>query len=163
MIIETGRILAIEPQGLWVETIQRSACSSCQAQKGCGHSALAKFGSSASYLWVLLDGRDPAHYSVGSQVDIGVPEDVIARGSMFIYILPLMSMIAVTLIAHLQSLSDGLSALSALGGLLFGALIVRWRSYQTRFDVRLQPVLVDDVFWQNAQSNAQVIQTCELE
>lgn len=144
MIIETGHIISIELQGMWVETLQRSACGSCHAQKGCGHSALAKMGVSASRLWVLFEGRDPAKYSIGDQVTIGVPEDVIAKGSLFVYMTPLFFMIAATLIAHQEKLSDAMSAVAALLGLLVGAVIVRWRSYQTRFDSRLQPVLVDD-------------------
>ncbi len=157
MIIETGRIVAIEPQGLWIETIQRSACGSCQAQKGCGHSALAKFGASASRLWVLLDGRDAKCFSLGDEVQIGVPEEVIAGGSLFVYMLPLLAMIAATLAAHNMQLSDGLTAICALLGLLVGAFIVRWCSHLIRFDSRLQPVLVD------AQMSVQVIAHCVQE
>lgn len=144
MIFETGLIVAIEPQGLWVETIQISACGSCQAQKGCGHSLLAKFGASASHIWVLLDGRRPDAYQINDQVRIGVPEDVVARGALFIYLVPLAAMLVATLLAHQQQASDGASALAAFAGLLLGAAIVRLRSYQIRFDKRLQPVLVDD-------------------
>ena len=157
MILETGRIVAIEPQGLWVETIQRSACGSCQAQKGCGHSALAKFGASASRLWVLLEGRDANCFSLGDEVQIGVPEEVIAGGSLFVYMLPLLTMIAATLTAHSSHLSDGLTAICALLGLLAGAAIVRWCSHLIRFDSRLQPVLVD------AQTSVQVIAHCAQE
>jgi sigma-E factor negative regulatory protein RseC len=157
MLLETGRVVAVEPQGLWVETIQRSACGSCQAQKGCGHSLLAKFGASASSLWVLLDGRDASRYQVGNEVQIGVPEAVIANGSLFVYMVPLLAMIAATVIAHQQLLSDGLSALCALIGLLVGAAVVRFCSHLIRFDIRLQPVLVDE------QMKQQVIETCALE
>lgn len=143
MILETGRIVDIEPQGLWVETIQRSACGACHAQKGCGHSALAKFGASASRLWVGLDGRDMQHFTLGDEVQIGVPEDVIATGSLFVYLLPLLSMIAATLIAHSAHLGEGWMALCAFIGLLFGAAIVRWCSHLIRSDSRWQPVLVD--------------------
>ncbi len=157
MLLETGRIVSIESQGLWVETIQRSACGSCQAQKGCGHSLLAKVGASASQLWVLLEGRDASHYQVGHEVQIGVPEEVIARGSLFVYMVPLLSMIAATVLAHHSLLSDGVTAICALIGLLVGAAIVRWCSHLIRFDSRLQPVLID------AQPKAQSIQTCALE
>lgn len=157
MLLETGRILAIEPQGLWVETIQRSACGSCQAQKGCGHSILAKFGTTASSLWVLLEGRDPAQYKVGDEVQIGVPEEVIANGSLFVYLVPLVTLLIATFIAHRQGLTDGLVAISAFVGLLVGGAIVRWCSYLIRFDNRLQPVLVD------AKTRVQAIQVCEQE
>ncbi|HWV14005.1 MAG TPA: SoxR reducing system RseC family protein [Cellvibrio sp.] len=143
MILETGRVMAIEPKGLWVETIQLSACGSCRAQKGCGHSALAKIGTSASQLWVLLDGRNPESYRLGDEVCIGVPEAVVAGGAMFIYMVPLLTMLVATFTAYQQSASDSMSALAALAGLLLGGAIVRLRAHQTRFDTRLQPVLVD--------------------
>jgi sigma-E factor negative regulatory protein RseC len=154
MILETGRIVAIEPGGLWVETLQRSACGSCQAQKGCGHSMLAGMGASASYLWVLLDGRDAGAYRLGDQVRIGVPEEVIVKGSLLVYMLPLLAMIAVVVLAHSQALGDGATALCGFAGLLSGALIVRLGCWQTRFDTRLQPVLVDE------QVPVRVIQPC---
>jgi sigma-E factor negative regulatory protein RseC len=144
MILETGVVVAVEPQGLWVETIQQSACGSCRAQKGCGHSALAKMGASASRLWVLLDGRDSASYALGDEVNIGVPEDVIAHESLFMYMVPLGAMLAATCMAYQYEANDGASALAALLGLLCGGVVVRWRAHQTRFDRRLQPVLVDD-------------------
>ncbi len=145
MILEVGRIVAIEQRGLWVETIQQSACNSCRAQKGCGHSLVAKFGASASRIWVMLDERDNSRYSLGDEVRIGVPEDVIARGALFIYMVPLLSMLAAVFIAHLQAMSEGASLMYAVVGLAFGASVVRWRSYQTRFDSRLQPVVVDNL------------------
>jgi len=144
MLLETGRIVAVEPQGLWVETLQRSACGSCQAQKGCGHSLLAKAGARADYLWVLLEARDATHYCLGQEVQIGVPEELITRGSLLVYWVPLMGLLAATLFAHQQHWGEGVMALAALLGLLLGGVIVRWHAYQTRFDSRLQPVLVDE-------------------
>ena len=145
MILEIGRVVAVEPQGLWVETIQRSACGSCQAHKGCGHSLLAKFGaSSASRLWVLLEGDDTNQYCVGDKVQIGISEDLITQSALFIYLMPLLSMLGATVLAHHQALTEGVSVIWALGGLILGAFIVRWHSHQTRFDSRLQPVVVGD-------------------
>lgn len=144
MIAETGRIVAVEPNGLWVETIQRSTCGSCAAQKGCGTSLLARLAGHSSYLWVLLDGRDPARYQLGDDIQLGIPEDVVVKGSLFVYLLPLLLMIVGSGLADAWSASEGLSVLGALVGLLFGGLVVRWRAQQTRFDPRLQPVLLDE-------------------
>jgi sigma-E factor negative regulatory protein RseC len=157
MIIESGRIVKIEPEGLWVETIQRSSCDACRAQKGCGHSALAKLGASASRLWVLLEGRDANDYSLGEIVEVGVPEDLIVKGSLFIYLVPLVGMLAGTFFTHRAGASDLVSVLTALSGLFLGALIVRLRAYQTRFDTRLQPVLVDD------QKSVRILSAVSLE
>lgn len=143
MICESGRVVAIEPQGLWVETIQASACGKCQAQKGCGHSMMGKLGAKSSYLWVLFDGRNSNDFAVGQLVQVGVPEDLVVSGSVFIYMVPVVAMVLATAVAHHYFLSDGASIVGALIGLMAGAFIVRWRSHQNRFDPRLQPTLID--------------------
>lgn len=144
MITETGRIVAIESSGLWVETIQRSTCGSCAAQKGCGQSLMSRLLGHTSYLWVLLEGRDAAQYQLGQEIQIGVPETVVVKGSLFVYLVPLFFMLAAAGVADTVTQSDGWSAVGAMLGLLTGGLLVRWRAHQTRFDRRLQPVLLDE-------------------
>src|SRR5690625_146626 len=108
MIAETGRIVAIEPECLWVETIQRSTCGTCVAQKGCGQSLMAKWTGHNSYLWVLLQGRDPDNYRLGDEIQLGVPEEVVVNGSLFVYLLPLISIILVRVLSHVMYAHDGL-------------------------------------------------------
>lgn len=144
MIHEKGRIVAIEPEGLWVETIQRSTCQSCSAEKGCGQSMMAKLSGHTSYIWVLLQGRDAACYQLGEEIEIGVPEAVVVNGSLFAYLVPLLAMLSACGLAHSQFAREGITIISAFAGLFLGALLVRWRSNRTRFDSRLQPVLMDD-------------------
>lgn len=144
MITETGRVVAVESEGLWVETIQRSTCGSCSAQKGCGQSLMAKLMGHTSYLWVLLEGRDASDYKLGDEIQIGVPETVVVKGSLFVYLVPLVLMLLVAGLAQSLTGSDGWSALGALVGLFLGGAVVRWRARQTRHDPRLQPVLLDE-------------------
>jgi sigma-E factor negative regulatory protein RseC len=141
MIIETGKVVSVEPEGLWVETISRSVCGSCKAEKGCGQSLMAKWYGHTSYIWVLLEGRDPEAYKPGDSIQIGIPEDIIAKGSMLVYLVPLVLLTAT--LVH-QFASELVTVLGAVAGLLLGGLIIRWHAYKTRFDPRLQPVLVDD-------------------
>ena len=144
MIQEKGRIVAVEQEGLWVETIQRSTCGSCSAEKGCGQSLMAKLSGHTSYIWVLLQGRDSNQYHLGDEVEIGIPEAVVANGSLFAYMVPLLAMIFAAGFAHYQTGSEGITILSALAGFVGGALVVRWHAHRTRFDARLQPVLIDE-------------------
>jgi sigma-E factor negative regulatory protein RseC len=144
MILEVGLVIAVEPGGLWVDTIQRSVCGSCQAQKGCGQSLLSQFAANTSRLWVLLDGRDAEHYREGDEVRIGIPQDALVINALFIYMVPLVGMMLATMLAHQQALSDASSALCALGGLMLGGFVVRWRTHHNRFDNRLQPIVVGD-------------------
>ena len=41
MILETATVVALEPQALWVDAVQKSACDTCMP-KGCGTQVLSK-------------------------------------------------------------------------------------------------------------------------
>lgn len=144
MIIETGKVVSVEPEGLWVETITRSVCGSCKAEKGCGQSLMAKWAGHSSYIWVLLEGRDPTKYRQGDAVEIGVPEEVVAKGSLFIYSIPLITLLLFTFVANKLFSSEPLIVLSGLVGLCVGGLLVRWHAERNRFNPNLQPVIIDD-------------------
>jgi sigma-E factor negative regulatory protein RseC len=144
MILETGKIVSIEPEGVWVETIQRSVCGTCKAEKGCGQSLMAKWGAQTSYIWVLLEGRNPDEFHIGDEIQIGIPEDVVVKASMLAYVMPLILMLMMTTAAHLLFNYEVLTALGALLGLVLGGFILRWHSQRSRYDTRLQPVLVDE-------------------
>lgn len=89
MIEESVKILEIDNNFLWVEGIQRSACHTCSAQQGCGQSLLAKWAAQPVRLQIPLDGRDAGSFKIGQDVTIGIAEHVMVRGSLLIYLLPL--------------------------------------------------------------------------
>lgn len=66
-------------------------------------------------------------------------------------------MIVAVMLAHSRAMGDLATAICALGGLLLGAAIVRVRSWQIRFDNRLQPVLVGE------RASVRVIRSCEVD
>ncbi|UTF61424.1 SoxR reducing system RseC family protein [Gilvimarinus sp. DA14] len=144
MLVESGKIVAVEADGLWVETIVKSTCGSCAAQKGCGQSLMARFAGHTTFIWVSLGGRDAAHYQIGDSIELGVPEQVVANGSMLVYFVPLLGLLTATVGVHHLGAGEGLTTLAGLAGLIAGGALVRWRAYVTRHDSRLQPVLLDD-------------------
>jgi sigma-E factor negative regulatory protein RseC len=81
------------------------------------------------------------HLKIGQDVSIGIPEDVIVKGSMLVYILPVICAVAGAWLGG--SSGDGASIVSSLIGLLLGGLIVSLQSKKTRNDLRYQPVLLD--------------------
>jgi sigma-E factor negative regulatory protein RseC len=103
-----------------------------------------KWDGHSAYIWVLLEGRDPANYQLGDEIQIGIPEEVIAKGALMVYMVPLLTLVIATALAHQQFGHEGITTLSGFAGLLLGGLIVRWHSWRTRLDSNLQPVLVDD-------------------
>lgn len=149
MISESGRVVAVEQDSLWVETIQQSSCNSCAAKPGCGQGLMATWGLQTSHIRVLLGGRDSGAYPIGSWVEFGVPGAVVVNGSLFVYLLPLLGLVIGAGLGELWSASgsaaESVTAWSALLGFLLGGAIVRWHAFKTRNDPRLQPLLIDDL------------------
>jgi sigma-E factor negative regulatory protein RseC len=141
MIIETATVVALESDALWVETIQKTACEACVAQKGCGTRVLSKLTGKTNRIRVLAN-RSCADLKIGQDVSIGIPEDVIVKGSMLVYILPVLCAVIGAWLGG--SSGDLVSIASALSGLLLGGLIVSLQSNKARNDLRYQPVLLDD-------------------
>lgn len=143
MIKESGRVVAVERDGLWVETVQQSSCNSCAAKSGCGQGLMAKWGLQTSYIRVLLAGRDKGSYPIGSRVEFGVPEAVVVNGSLLVYLLPLLGLVTSAGLGELWSTSELASLCSALLCFLLVGAMVRWHAFKTRNDPRLQPVVID--------------------
>ncbi len=145
MLTETGRVVGIEADGIWVETIRRSTCGTCSAQKGCGHGLLNRISEGKrGYVRALPGDQSVEDYKVDDQVLISIPEEVILRGSFIAYILPLLSMLAGSMAAShfLAGQQDVLSVAGAVGGLAVGFTLVRWHGIYHRQDPEFQPVLL---------------------
>jgi sigma-E factor negative regulatory protein RseC len=142
MILETGTVVAVEADSLWVETIQRSTCEACAAEKGCGQRVLSKLTGKTNRIRVLFDSQSPKKASPGQSVTIGIPEDVIVSGSILVYLLPVVAAVIGAWLVGSQN--DALGILGAACGLLLGGLIVNLRSKKARNDLRLNPVLIQD-------------------
>ncbi len=148
MISESGRIVSVEQDGLWVETVRASTCGSCGARQGCGHGILNSIAAGRrSYTWVLLENRSADSFAVGDVVEIALPEQVIVSGSFVVYMLPIL----LTLIGAVATNSifartlgaDGSALLGALIGFMGGIQAVRWHARLNRHNPSLQPVLIN--------------------
>lgn len=140
MIEEQARVVAVELGAVWVETLRKSTCSSCSVKAGCGQGLLEQLGPGRrrGYIRALSD----VHLSVGDAVIIGVREDLLVRGSLLVYLLPLVGLFAAAVLAEQVGLSEGWIVLSAIFGFVVACLGVRWRSQLTARDPELQPVVL---------------------
>jgi sigma-E factor negative regulatory protein RseC len=148
MLTEVGRIIAVEQDAVWVETIRQSTCGSCAAQKGCGHGILNRFtDGSRSYVRVLPGEIAVSDCQVDDSVRISIPEEVILHGSFIVYILPLLAMLAgaIAVPEMRAGNQDALAALGAVAGLAVGFSGVRWHASRHSQDPAFQPVLVEIV------------------
>lgn len=127
MITETGKVVAVEGDKAWVQTIRASACQSCSARAGCGQRALASVsGGRANQVLVI----NSASARVGDEVVLGIDEQSLLRASLMVYGVPLLLMLAFC-IAGFQWLggSDLSAIVGALSGMGVGFLLVRrWQS-----------------------------------
>ncbi len=145
MIVETGHVVAVQTDSVWVETIRNSACGTCAAQKGCGHGMLSRLSRGRSnYIEVFSGALAASSCVVDDHVRISIPEEVILRGSVVLYMWPLFSMLVGAAVAvKLLAGNEDLAAIAgAACGLAFGMLLVRWHAWRHRSDKSLQPSLV---------------------
>lgn len=143
MITERGRVVAVANDSLWVETVRSSTCSGCSARKGCGHGLLSGIGEGRrNYLRVLPGELPLADVAVDDQVEIAIPENVLLIGAAIVYLLPLLAMLAGTLVGSSLSHGDGAAIAGAVLGLVSGLGLVRLHSLVRRNDPHSQPRLV---------------------
>ncbi|MEM1112726.1 MAG: SoxR reducing system RseC family protein [Pseudomonadota bacterium] len=148
MLTETGRVVAVESDSVWVETVRKSTCGSCSARSGCGHGLMYRLGDGRSCFVRVLPGDNEAPLSdckVDDEVRIGIPEDLLLHGSFIVYIVPLLGLLAGAAVADalLPASADLGGAIGALAGLLLGVLAVRWHSFRHRDDRTMQPTLIE--------------------
>lgn len=145
MLIETGRVVAVEAESLWVETIRKSTCGSCAARKGCGHGLLNRIGDGHTGYVRVLSGTVAANQcDIDDQVRIGIPEQVILRGSLVLYMLPLACMLAGAAGAQAMwpAAPESAAVSGTVIGLALGFILVRWHARRHRHDRALQPTLL---------------------
>lgn len=140
MLRESGRVVALEERAVWVETIKSSLCGSCAARSGCGHGVLARASRNKGLIRAVeTDLLAASCCQVGDEVDIELPESVVLKGSLLLYLLPLLLAIAVSTAA--EPLGEGVVV--ALFGLALGAgfLLVKWISARPGLNEQFEPRL----------------------
>jgi sigma-E factor negative regulatory protein RseC len=145
MLKERARIVAVDNDAVWVETIQLSTCGSCVAKKGCGQSLLASLGAKPNYLRVLLPEGRLNGYQLDQSVTIGLPENIVVNTSLLLYLLPLGLMLFFSALAHHYYANELLTIVMASVGLCFGGIVIRFYSYKYKYDQRFQPTIVEVV------------------
>lgn len=130
---EIVRVAEVAEGGVWVEAVQQSACSGCNARSGCGQHSLSKLGRPMR-LWV--DGG--AGLQAGQEVVLSMPSGGLAMSALMLYGLPLLGLIGGALAGQLYS--DSAAAVAALAGLAAG--FAGARTLARRFQQRWQPAIL---------------------
>ena len=148
MLTETGRVVAVEPGWLWVETIRQSTCGSCAAAKGCGHGIMNSLrDGSRNYLKVSIGAFSEDRFSVDDEVTIAIPERLLLDSAMIVYGAPLAATLvgAALLSGLLPKASDAEAILGATLGFLGGITLVRLHAWWRRNHAGMHPRLIGPV------------------
>ena len=145
MLTETGRVVAVEPGWLWVETIRRSTCGSCAAAKGCGHAIMNSIGDGTrNYLKVSTAAFPDGRFQVDDNVAIAIPERILLDSALVVYGAPLAATLAGAALAagFLPGASDAETVLGAAVGFVGGLTLVRLHAWWFRNHNAFHPRLI---------------------
>lgn len=126
MLEETGEVLSIDDEGIHVQTIRQSSCSSCSAAKGCGQKLLASVGQGQRFD-VLAENSLELNLRAGDQVILGLAESALLKASMLAYLLPLVMLAVFAGVAQWLGAVEHVVIITAVAGLVAGLWVTKWR------------------------------------
>ncbi|MCG6937205.1 MAG: SoxR reducing system RseC family protein [Gammaproteobacteria bacterium] len=138
MIEEIAQVIDIKGNNMILQAQRQSACGSCAANKGCGTSVLSKV---VGRKFTRFQADNSINASVGDTVVVAIPEDAMLKGSLVMYLVPILGMIVISLLADYVldpalQYRDFVIAVTAFVGLVFGALVAR-RYFASRSSAHL--------------------------
>lgn len=139
MIEEQAIVVDVSGQTISVETDSESNCGHCSAQSGCGTSLLGKFFSrNRSQLVVETD----LALAVGDKVVLGLNSDALLQGSVIVYAIPLIMMLALPMVMSYFYASELVAVFSGVVGLAAGLIYVKYFSAIAHNSERFRPVVL---------------------
>ena len=163
MIEEQATVVEVESEQIVVQTLRKSSCNSCAANKGCGTAVLSKvIGQKHSLVSISKAKNTDPVLSPGDQVMIGINEKLLVNGSLLAYMAPLAGMIGFALVASwlgsILSLNGELHIiLSAFIGLFAGLLVSRLTITRGRQQADFAPVLLRKLEDSSKRGNSFVV------
>ncbi len=144
MIEEQAEVVEIIGDQLVLQAQTQSACGSCSASKGCGTSVLSKV---VGRKFTRFQAENNIDAAVGDTVVVGISEDALLRGSVVMYVIPILGMLffalaADSLLGAPVDHRDLAIAASGIMGLVFGSLISKWYFQRQTSKQRFAPVVL---------------------
>jgi len=151
MIEEQAQVIEIRGRQLILQAQTQSTCGSCAVNKSCGTSVLSKV---VGRKFTQFQAENNIAAEVGDTVIVGIAEDALLKGSLVIYIIPIIGMLAFALVADYLladiAVRDLFVAASGVAGLIFGSLLARQYFLQKNNAHQFAPVVLRKVASQNA-------------
>src|SRR5688572_30736701 len=109
MLIETGVVVRAESDAVWVKTLRKTTCGSCQARHGCGQNLMQRMTSSDADIRARFDTETfGKSLKPGDEVEIMIEEGAVIMASVLAYGLPLMCLILGIVFAEFWIFNDSI-------------------------------------------------------
>ena len=135
MLVETGRVTKVENDKVIVEVEKNSGCAECHVGCACDIDKSIR----------LLEANNPLGADVDQFVQVSIPNDSVLRASFVVYIIPLVALIAGTLLgryfgarAGVKDIFEIFTGFACLG---LSFLFVRYYNNIFKREIRNQPVI----------------------
>jgi len=124
MIEEQATVLKVDGEMVIIAVEKTSSCHSCNASGSCGTSSLAKW---FNFKPPEIRVQNTLNASIGDRIVVAMPDSLLMSGSFLLYIVPLLSLFATTVLARFlfQGQGEGMQILAGLLGFGAGLWIVR--------------------------------------
>lgn len=128
MIEMRAIVIQLHGEEASVKPIGTGGCGHCDSEGGCGSGTLTKVFCSNNARNFSV--RNEVGASVGDEVQISIPDGVLLRGAIKMYVLPLMLLLAggivgVSLAGSMAAARDAYAVTGAIMGLLLGFVFAR--------------------------------------
>jgi len=123
MLTEPARVLTVSGDMIQLETSRKAACGKCSIKSGCGQHL---FGSGTEILQLSRQaiGTKGAALLPGTRVTLCMHQGAVASLALLFYSLPLVLLLAFTLLAGIWTTNEGVLILSSFTGLSAGLLLL---------------------------------------
>ncbi len=91
MMTEKAKVVAVRGERALLETQRQSACGSCAVNKACGTGVIARYWSARP---LRVEAHNEIGARVGEEVLVAVEDRFLVRGSLLVYLLPLLALFA---------------------------------------------------------------------
>ncbi len=128
MILEEAQVIQADADWIIVNVIKTSSCNSCHANGACGTASLSRFFNFRS---PRLKVRNTLSAVCGDRVMLGIEDHFMLKGSMLLYLMPLLGLLIFAGLAELlinptnTNTSELFTILAGLFGLIGGLWLAR--------------------------------------
>lgn len=142
VVLETAEVVANDAGGIWVQTQHKQGCANCARHGGCGVSIFQRvFKLRTHQMFVPTDQP----IAPGSQVVIGISQHALLRGALWLYLAPLLALIAGAVLGQWLTGADWGAVAAAAFAFWAMVMLVRRREASWQQQGRFAPYLEEVV------------------